>query len=352
MVNSQKILVTGGAGYIGSHVVKQLGQVGHDVVVYDNLSTGVAHAVLYGELIVGDLADTERLAQVFEQHDFQAVLHLAASISVPESVSHPLDYYSNNTMNLLNVLRCCERYGVNQFVFSSTAAVYGEPKENPVSETASTNPINPYGMSKLMSEQIIQDYARASDLRYIILRYFNVAGADPDGQLGQWMPATTNLIRAVCDTALGRKPAVKIFGTDFDTPDGTGVRDFIHVADLALAHLDSLRYLEAGKKSVLLNCGYGQGYSVRQIINCLQKILGREFSVIESERRTGDPAFVISENHRIKHFLGWKPKYANLETILRSCIDWEIRQDSLQEKLVSPPLIQEEEKLAQVMESV
>ncbi|MEL6129402.1 MAG: UDP-glucose 4-epimerase GalE, partial [Cyanobacteria bacterium J06628_4] len=198
MVNSKKVLVTGGAGYVGSHVVKQLGQAGYEIVVYDNLSTGVAHAVLYGKLVVGDLADTEKLAQLFEQHDFYAVLHLAASIVVPESVERPLDYYGNNTMNVINILRCCERYGVKQFVFSSTAAVYGEPTENPVSETAPTNPINPYGMSKLMSERIIQDYAKASDLQYVILRYFNVAGADPDGQIGPWLPEATHLIRAVC----------------------------------------------------------------------------------------------------------------------------------------------------------
>ena len=253
MNSAGKVLVTGGAGYIGSHVVKQLGQAGYDVVVYDNLSTGVAQAVLYGELIVGDLADTEKLSQVFAKHDFQAVLHFAASIAVPESVERPLDYYSNNTVNVLNVLRCCEKYEVNQLVFSSTAAVYGEPKENPVSETAPTNPINPYGMSKLMSEHIIQDYAKTSNLQYLILRYFNVAGADPDGQLGQWNPEATHLIRAGCDAALGRRPNVKIFGIDFDTSDGTGVRDFIHVVDLANAHLEGLRYLEANGQSQILN---------------------------------------------------------------------------------------------------
>lgn len=334
MTSTKKVLVTGGAGYIGSHVVKQLGQAGYEIVVYDNLSTGVAHAVLYGELIVGDLADTERLAQVFEKYYFQAVLHLAASISVPESVSRPLDYYSNNTMNLLNVLRCCERYGVNQFVFSSTAAVYGEPKENPVSETAPTNPINPYGMSKLMSERIIRDYAKASDLRYVILRYFNVAGADPDGQLGQWTAEATNLIRAVCDAALGRKPAVKIFGTDFDTPDGTGVRDFIHVADLARAHVDGLNYLGKGWNSETLNCGYGQGYSVRQVIDCLRKISKQEFTVIESARRAGDPASVVSKADKIRSKLAWKPEYMNLLLIMKTAWNWELKlqeMSSLQE---------------------
>ena len=329
MVNSKKVLVTGGAGYIGSHVVKQLGQAGYDIVVYDNLSTGVARAVLYGELVFGDLADAEKLARVFEQHDFQAVLHFAASISVPESVKYPLDYYSNNTMNVLNVLRCCERYGVNQFVFSSTAAVYGEPKENPVSERAPTNPINPYGMSKLMSERIIEDYAKTSDLKYVILRYFNVAGADPDGHLGQWTSEATHLIRAVCDAALGRKPSIKIFGTDYDTLDGTGVRDFIHVADLARAHLDGLHYINSGGKSTTLNCGYGNGYSVFQVINCLQQILGQELSVIKAERRKGDPACVISEASQIRTVLGWEPKYADLTEIIKSSWEWELRREDL-----------------------
>ena len=326
MVKSKKILVTGGAGYIGSHVVKQLGQADYNVVVYDNLSTGVAHAVRHGELIVGDLADTEKLTRVFEQHSFQAVLHFAASIVVPESVKHPLDYYSNNTMNVLNVLRCCERHRVNQFVFSSTAAVYGEPKENPVSETAPTNPINPYGMSKLMSEQIIQDYAKASDLRYVILRYFNVAGADLDGQLGQWMPEATHLIKAVCDAALGRKQDVKIFGTDFDTPDGTGVRDFIHVVDLATAHLNGLQYLTSGGDSQILNCGYGKGYSVRQVINCLKRVSGKSFWVKEAERRPGDPACVVAQADKIRTVLGWVPQYVDLDCIVRTALVWEQRR--------------------------
>ena len=323
MVNSKKVLVTGGAGYVGSHVVKQLGQAGYEIVVYDNLSTGVAHAVLYGKLVVGDLSDTEKLAQLFEQHDFYAVLHLAASIVVPESVERPLDYYGNNTMNVINILRCCERYGVKRFVFSSTAAVYGEPKENPVSETAPTNPINPYGMSKLMSERIIQDYAKASDLQYVILRYFNVAGADPDGQIGPWLPEATHLIRAACDVALGRKPDVKIFGTDFDTPDGTGIRDFIHVVDLAAAHLDGLRYLNSGGHSQILNCGYGQGYSVRQVINCLQRVSKKNFWVKEVDRRPGDPACVVAQADKIRKLLDWNPQYVDLDCIVRTTLTWE-----------------------------
>ncbi|MGD1867362.1 MAG: UDP-glucose 4-epimerase GalE [Phormidesmis sp.] len=325
-----KVLVTGGAGYIGSHVVKQLGQAGYDVVVYDNLSTGVDHAVLYGELVMGDLADTAKLSQVFAKHRFQAVLHFAASIVVSESVRSPLDYYSNNTVNLLNVLRCCEKYQVNQLIFSSTAAVYGEPKENPVSELADTNPITPYGASKLMSERIIRDYAKASDLRYVILRYFNVAGADLDGQLGQWTPQATHLIRAACDAALGRSPAMQIFGADFATPDGTGVRDFIHVVDLAIAHLDSLKYLAAGGTSEVLNCGYGKGYSVRQVIDCLKQVSGKTFTVEEADRRMGDPACVIAKADRIREVLGWQPRCADLALMIKTSLAWEVQLNKLE----------------------
>ncbi|MEL7054366.1 MAG: UDP-glucose 4-epimerase GalE [Cyanobacteria bacterium J06588_5] len=323
-----KVLVTGGAGYIGSHVVKQLGQAGYDVVIYDNLSTGVVHAVRHGELVIGDLADTAKLSQVFAKHQFEAVLHFAASIVVSESVRRPLDYYSNNTVNLLNVLRCCEQYQVNQLIFSSTAAVYGEPKENPVSEKSETNPITPYGASKLMSERIIRDYAKASDLRYVILRYFNVAGADLDGDLGQWTPQATHLIRAACDAALGRAPAMQIFGADFATPDGTGVRDFIHVVDLAAAHLDGLKYLAAGGDSEVLNCGYGKGYSVRQVIDCLQQVSGKTFAVEETDRRTGDPACVIAKASRIRAVLGWEPKYEDLALMIKTSLAWEMQMQA------------------------
>ena len=320
---SKKILVTGGAGYIGSHTVRQLGEAGYEVIVYDNLSTGSAEALLYGSLFVGDLADEMVLELAFAQHNFDAVLHFAASISVPESVANPLDYYENNTRNTLNLLRCCQKFGVNKFVFSSTAAVYGEPQENPVSESCATNPINPYGCSKLMSERMIRDYGFSSDFKYVILRYFNVAGAELTGRIGQSSKKASHLMKVACDTALGNRPAVGIFGTDFDTPDGTGIRDYIHVEDLAAAHIDALRYLESGGESEILNCGYGQGYSVRQVLNKLKEISRVDFPVIESPRRAGDPACVIACGDRIRQILGWQPKYNDLETILRTTLAWE-----------------------------
>jgi UDP-glucose 4-epimerase len=333
----QKVLVTGGAGYIGSHVVRQLGEAGYDVVVYDNCSTGSASAVLIGELIIGDLADIDRLYKVFATHRFSAVLHFAASLIAPESVINPLDYYANNTRNTLNLLRCCDVFDVDKLIFSSTAAVYGEPAHNPVTEETPTLPINPYGRSKLMSEWLIQDTSRASNLRHVILRYFNVAGADPTGKIGQLNLEATHLIRAACDAALSRKPGVRIFGTDFPTPDGTGIRDYIHVEDLASAHLAALRYLEAGHESQVLNCGYGQGYSVRQVIDRVKAISGVDFSVIETDRRPGDPACVTACVDRIRQVLNWQPRYNNLDTIVRTALYWEIRRDN---RTLKHPLIQ------------
>jgi UDP-glucose 4-epimerase len=319
----KKILVTGGAGYIGSHTVRQLGEAGYEVVVYDNLSTGSPKAVLHGDLIIGDLADKSTLEQVFKRYNFESVLHFAASISVPESVANPLDYYSNNTRNTLNLLHCCQKFGVNQLVFSSTAAVYGEPEENPVKETCATNPINPYGCSKLMSERMIRDYGLSSNFKYVILRYFNVAGADLGGRIGQSAKEASHLIRVGCDAALKNRPAVGIFGTDFDTPDGTGIRDYIHVEDLAAAHIDALCYLESGGESEILNCGYGQGYSVRQVLDKLKEISGVDFPVIEFPRRQGDPASVIACGDRIRQVLNWQPKYNDLSIILNTALTWE-----------------------------
>ncbi|MBO1064767.1 MULTISPECIES: UDP-glucose 4-epimerase GalE [Nostocales] len=320
---NQKVLVTGGAGYIGSHVVRQLGEAGYDVVVYDNCSTGVAQAVLYGQLIIGDLGDIDRLYQVFGKHQFSAVLHFAASLVVPESVAQPLDYYANNTRNTLNLLRCCSIMGVDQLIFSSTAAVYGEPRENPVTEFTPTLPINPYGRSKLMSEWMIQDYGLASRLRYVILRYFNVAGADPGGRIGQNLTSATHLIANACNAALKRQAEFKIFGNDFPTPDGTGIRDYIHVEDLATAHVDGLRYLERGGESQILNCGYGKGYSVRQVVERVKDISGVDFPVIEVARRPGDPACVTADAEKIKQVLNWQPKYNDLDNIISSFLAWE-----------------------------
>ncbi|AFY78423.1 UDP-glucose-4-epimerase [Pleurocapsa sp. PCC 7327] len=320
---TKKILVTGGAGYIGSHTVYQLGKFGYDVVVYDNLSTGSVSAVTTGELIVGGLENKKFLSHIFAKHQFDAVIHFAASISVPESVAQPLDYYTNNTCNTLNLLQCCQTYGVDKFIFSSTAATYGEPKENPVTENSPTEPMNPYGRSKLMSEQIIRDYSRASGLKYVILRYFNVAGADTNGQIGQSAKKAEHLIKVACDAALGRRHCVKVFGTDFPTPDGTGIRDYIHVEDLARAHIDALRYLEVGGDSQIFNCGYGRGYSVREVIDKVKEISGVDFSVIATTRRAGDPACVVACADKIRQMLGWEPKFNSLDTIVRTALNWE-----------------------------
>jgi UDP-glucose 4-epimerase len=319
----KQILVTGGAGYIGSHTIKQLGEAGYEIVVYDNLSTGIASNLTYGKLALGDLADREQLTQVFTEYNFDAVLHFAASISVPDSVVSPLSYYSNNTANTLNLLQCCQTFEVNKFIFSSTAAVYGQPEINPITEDTVTQPLNPYGSSKLMSERLIRDYALASDFKYVILRYFNVAGAEVGGRLGQSGKKASHLIKVACDAALGRRPDVSIFGTDFDTPDGTGIRDYIHVDDLARAHVDALTYLNNDRPSQILNCGYGQGYSVRQAIEKVKEISGVDFTVIEAERRAGDPACVIAAAERITKTLNWQPRYNDLDLIVRTALAWE-----------------------------
>lgn len=318
-----KVLVTGGAGYIGSHTVKKLGEAGYEIVVYDNLSTGSTEAILYGELIQGELNNLACLAQVFANHKFDAVLHFAASISVPESLAKPLDYYYNNTCNVVNLLRCCKTYNVNQFVFSSTAAVYGEIQDYPVQETSTTFPINPYGQSKLMSERIIRDYAQASELKYTILRYFNVAGADSSGQIGQMGNKAAHLIKIGCDAALGIRPAASIFGTDYPTHDGTGIRDYIHVEDLATAHVDALTYLEQKSTSQILNCGYGKGYSVKEVLLKIKEISGIDFTIIEAPRRQGDPACVVASANKIREVIGWQPQHDSLNEIVSSALAWE-----------------------------
>jgi UDP-glucose 4-epimerase len=325
----KQILVTGGAGYIGSHTIAQLGKAGYALVIYDNLSTGSASALTYGRLVFGELADRQQLSQVFAAHNFDAVLHFAASISVPDSLLKPLNYYSNNTANTLNLLHCCQQFGVNKLIFSSTAAVYGQPTVNPITEDTTPQPLNPYGSSKLMSERLIQDYALASDLKYVILRYFNVAGAAVSGKLGSSTKAS-HLIAVACAAALGQRQSMSIFGTDFDTPDGTGIRDYIHVDDLARAHVDALDYLDRQSVSQTLNCGYGRGYSVRQVIEKVKEISGVDFPVIATSRRAGDPACAIAAPERITQVLGWQPQFDDLDTIVRTTLKWEQQLKTLQ----------------------
>ncbi len=318
-----KVLVTGGAGYIGSHVVRQLAQAGHDIVVFDNLSTGYRWAVTAGELVVGDLADEAAIDDVFARHKFDAVLHFAAHIVVPESVANPLKYYSNNTRNTLNLLKAVERYDVPYMVFSSTAAVYGMPEQTVLTEDLPLAPINPYGASKMMSERMIMDLAAASNLNYVILRYFNVAGANPDGKLGQATPEATHLIKVACECVTGQRDGMNVFGTDYDTRDGTCVRDYIHVEDLAKAHVMALDYMAQGGESSVLNCGYGRGFTVNEVIDVVKAQSGVDFPIEQVGRRAGDPAALMADNARIKATLGWTPDFDNLDTIVSTALAWE-----------------------------
>jgi UDP-glucose 4-epimerase len=322
---STSILVTGGAGYIGSHVVRQLIERGERVVVLDNLSTGYRSAVLGAPLVVGNTGDADTVKRVLAEHGVETVLHFAAHTIVPESVSNPLKYYGNNTCATRNLLECCDRAGVKHFVFSSTAAVYGIPAEGLASEESPTAPINPYGLSKLMSEWMLRDLAAASALRYVALRYFNVAGSDPGGRLGHTAPQATLLVKVACQHAAGVRPGLQIFGTDYPTPDGTGVRDYIHVEDLASAHLRALDYLRKGGASATLNCGYGHGFSVREVLHMVERVSGKALKVEESPRRAGDPPSLVAKADRIRAVLGWDPRLDDLETIVRTQLEWEYR---------------------------
>lgn len=322
-LSKKSVLVTGGAGYIGSHVVKQLGQRGDPVVVLDNLSTGFADAVLHGKLIIGDTGDPELVARLLREHDIDTVMHFAAHTIVPESVSNPLKYYRNNTASTLNLLQCCQDAGIEHFIFSSTAAVYGIPPEGLAHEDSPTAPINPYGLSKLMSEWMLRDLSAASELRHVALRYFNVAGSDPEVRIGQSTEKATLLVKVACEAAVGKRSHVAVYGSDYPTPDGTGVRDYIHVEDLADAHIKALDYLRAGGESVTLNCGYGHGYSVREVLRMVEEVNGAPLMIQEEPRRAGDPPSLVASADRIREVLGWTPRYNDLREIVRTSLAWE-----------------------------
>jgi len=319
------ILVTGGAGYIGSHVVLQLQARGERVVVLDDLSRGFRRAVLDAPLVVGRVGDREAVRSLLREQAVETVMHFAAYTIVPESVREPLKYYANNTCSTRTLLECCLEAGVKNFVFSSTAAVYGIPADGFASETTATAPINPYGTSKLMSEWMLRDVATASALRYVALRYFNVAGSDTSGRIGQATPNATLLVKVACEAALGKRPGVAIYGTDYPTPDGTGVRDYLHVGDLAAAHVDALTYLRGGGPSATLNVGYGHGYSVREVLAAVERAAGARLNIREEPRRAGDPPSLVARAERIRSELGWSPRLDDLDTIVRTSLEWERR---------------------------
>ena len=318
------VLVTGGAGYIGSHMVYALVAAGERVVVLDNLTTGFDWAVSPEALLVqGETGDQALVAALIKQHGIEAIIHFAASIVVPDSVADPLGYYKNNTVNSRALIECAVQGGVQHFIFSSTAAVYGNPARVPVTEDDTLTPMSPYGWSKLMSEIMLRDAGVAHGLKHVILRYFNVAGADPELRTGQSTKGATHLIKVAVETALGRRAKMDVFGTDYPTPDGTCVRDYIHVSDLTQAHLDALRYLRGGGGSATLNCGYGRGFSVLDVIDTVKRVSGTDFKVDMSPPRPGDPAQIVASSDRARALIGWKPAYDDLSTIVTHALGWE-----------------------------
>jgi UDP-glucose 4-epimerase len=318
------ILVTGGAGYIGSHMVHALVESGESVVVLDNLSTGFKWAMpKSAELVIGETGDVALVTHLITERQVSAIIHFAASIVVPDSVSDPLGYYRNNTVNSRALIECAVRGSVKQFIFSSTAAVYGNPAKVPVSEDDSVAPISPYGSSKLMTEIMLRDAGIAHGLNYVILRYFNVAGADPFLRTGQSTKGATHLIKVAVETALGKRAKMEVFGSDYLTPDGTCIRDYIHVADLVRAHCDALSYLRAGGRSATLNCGYGHGFSVLEVIDTVKRVSGVDFRVERAGPRSGDPAQVVAKSDRARELLGWKPQFDDLATIVTHALAWE-----------------------------
>lgn len=318
-----KIFVTGGAGYIGSHCVKALGEMGHEICIYDNLTTGHEWAILSGRLVRGDLADAASLDKAIWDFNPDAVIHFAASIQVEESVREPLMYYRNNVANTLNLLEAMVNNGIRYLVYSSTAAVYGMPEIMPVTEETPMSPINPYGASKVMVEQVLRDLTAAKDFRYIALRYFNVAGADPGGRIGQAYRDATHLITRALKTAKGEHACLSIFGTDYPTEDGTCIRDYIHVDDLASAHMLALDRLVKTGKSDIFNCGYGHGFSVKEVVKTVKAVTGIDFRVVETSRRAGDPPAIVADSGKIRKATGWTPQHDDLEFIVKTAWDWE-----------------------------
>ena len=322
----KKYLVVGGAGYIGSHMVKTLLQAGHEVVTLDDLSTGYGDAVLGGELVIGSLADELLLDSVFESNHFDAVLHFASFIQVGESVAQPAKYYTNNVSNTLNLLNAMVRHKVRNFVFSSTAAIFGEPSYVPIDEKHAVAPINPYGTSKAMVEQILRDYDRAYGLKSICLRYFNACGADPEGELGERHQPETHLIPLALQTVAGRRQALTLFGRDYDTPDGTCIRDYVHIVDLCQAHLLALDHLRISDTSAAFNLGNGEGFSVAEVIAAVERVTGSKVAIVEGARREGDPARLVADATLARNTLGWKPQYAELDTLIAHAWAWEQKQ--------------------------
>ncbi|MFT5173109.1 MAG: UDP-glucose 4-epimerase [Gammaproteobacteria bacterium] len=322
-MSAEYCLVTGGAGYIGSHVARMLVAAGRKVVILDDLSKGFKDATLGTPLVVGDMGDQALVAQILREYKVDSVLHFAALTVVPESVADPLRYYNNNTSKARRLIECCVQAQVKNFVFSSTAAVYGIPDTDKAFEETPLQPINPYGASKMMTEMILRDTCLAFPMKHVILRYFNVAGCDPQGRIGQNTPHATLLTKVACEHAVGLRDAVTVFGTDFQTPDGTGVRDYIHVEDLAAAHLNALDYLRSDGESVTLNCGYGRGYSVREVLDAVARAAQKPLNIIESDRRPGDPPCLIAGADRVRQLLGWSPKFDDLDTIVSTSLAWE-----------------------------
>jgi UDP-glucose 4-epimerase len=325
MPSTSTVLVTGGAGYIGSHTVLQLVARGERVVVLDDLSTGFRQAVRDVPLVEGNVGDRHLVDGLLAEHRVDTIIHFAAHTIVPESVANPLKYYGNNTCATRSLLEAASQAGVKHVVFSSTAAVYGIPPSGVASEDMPTAPINAYGTSKLMSEWMLRDLCMATPMRHVALRYFNVAGSDPEGRIGQSTPKATLLVKVACEAVVGKRPHLSVYGTDYPTPDGTGVRDYIHVADLATAHLNALDYLRAGGDSLTANVGYGHGYSVREVLSSVEKVAGVKLTVREEPRRAGDPPSLVARCDRVRNVLKWQPRLDDIDTIVRTSLEWEKR---------------------------